>query len=88
MDKARGITVVTSDDGDIVGGQSCPVPIRAWGHTSGTYTDQLVIITWLVYEQGECREIVAGPSKGVENVDFGRVNERLNHLGCLYKQLP
>ena len=83
MDKSTGKTVITSDHGNMVGERSRPVPIREWGHPSGTYTDQLVKVPWLVYEQGERREIVAESPEEFEDVEPEKVNERLRDLGYL-----
>lgn len=48
-----GRVVITSDHGNMVGERSRPIPIREWGHPSGTYTPQLVAVPWLVVDAGQ-----------------------------------
>jgi hypothetical protein len=65
------------------GEQSFPIPIREWGHPPGTYTDQLVTVPWLVYENGQ-REIEREPTSenaGDPDEAGSDVEDRLRQLG-------
>lgn len=78
----RGLTVVTSDHGELLGERIHPLPVRAWGHPHGIYVDELVRVPWLVYENGPRRDIVAEePRSRPEEIDRRTVEERLRDLG-------
>ncbi|KAB1191272.1 MULTISPECIES: LTA synthase family protein [Haloferax] len=82
MQTLLGRTVVTSDHGNMIGERSAPIPIREWGHPPGIYTRELVTVPWLVYDNGDRKEIVAGESVAMEDdVSSDVVSERLEHLG-------
>lgn len=77
-----GKTVITSDHGNYVGERALPIPIREYGHPRGLYDDVMIHVPWLVYENGERREIIAESStEAEEDVDSDTVSERLRHLG-------
>lgn len=77
-----GRTVVTADHGNMVGERAFPLPIREWGHPRGIYTEQLVKVPWLVYENGPRRTIIAEePESKPKSVDEEVVTERLQNLG-------
>lgn len=79
LDVLRGLTVVTSDHGNMFGERARPVPVREWGHPPGLYTEQLVKVPWLVYGSDR-REIVAESAD--DAVEPGSdPDERLRHLG-------
>lgn len=48
----QGKHVVTADHGNVIGSRSFPVPIREYGHPSGVYTESLVRVPWLTYQNG------------------------------------
>lgn len=78
----RGRIVVTSDHGNMVGERASPVPIREWGHPPGVYTDQLVTVPWLVYDNGPRREITSGTADAAADaVADDVVEDRLKQLG-------
>lgn len=82
MTSLEGRTVVTSDHGNMVGERAFPVPIREWGHPRGIYTEPLVKVPWLIYENGPRREIIAEPSQDShDETDDEIVTERLRNLG-------
>jgi hypothetical protein len=82
MENLDGKTVVTADHGNMVGERAFPLPIREWGHPRGIYTDELVAVPWLVFENGPRREIRTGDSESQsETVDEGVVADRLRQLG-------
>lgn len=76
-----GLTVVSSDHGNMFGERCPPFPIREWGHPRGLYTDQLVKVPWLRLEGTERREIEAeegtGGLQGIEET----AEDRLRELG-------
>ncbi|WP_233547711.1 MULTISPECIES: hypothetical protein [Haloferax] len=77
-----GRTVVTSDHGNMIGDRAAPIPIREWGHPPGIYTEELVTVPWLVYDNGDRREIVSGESVTTDaTVSSDIVTERLKNLG-------
>lgn len=77
-----GRTVVTADHGNMIGERSFPIPIREWGHPRGIYTEQLVRVPWLMYDNGPRRDTVAEePDTESSTIDERTVTERLEHLG-------
>lgn len=82
MRDLTGLTVVTADHGNMLGERASPVPVREWGHPRGIYTEHLVTVPWLVYDEGPRRSVVAEQTDDVcEDVDDGVVSERLSDLG-------
>lgn len=82
LDDLDGRTVVTSDHGNMVGERATPVPIREWGHPPGVYTDQLVTVPWLVYENGPRRDVVEAEADTADDgVTDEVVEDRLRQLG-------
>ena len=87
MNELGGRTVVTADHGNMVGERAFPVPIHEWGHPRGIYTDGLVTVPWLVYENGQRREIDSedGTMDAAVDEDAGVdedvVADRLRDLG-------
>lgn len=82
MHELGGKTVVTADHGNMVGERSFPIPIREWGHPRGMYTEELVTVPWLVFENGRRRKIRAEePAAQSGEVNDDVVTERLRDLG-------
>ncbi|WP_416841649.1 hypothetical protein [Haloferax sp. DFSO52] len=82
MQTLPGRTVVTSDHGNMIGERSAPIPIREWGHPPGIHTTELVTVPWLVFDNGERKEILAGESVATEDdVSSDVVTKRLENLG-------
>jgi len=79
-----GKTVVTSDHGNMLGEKASPIPVRDWGHPRGIYTEELVKVPWLEYQNGARKEISAGSSahEGAE-IDDEDVEAHLKELGYL-----
>lgn len=78
----QGRTVVTSDHGNMVGERASPVPIREWGHPPGMYTEQLVTVPWLIYENGPRPEITSDTADATgDRVADDVVEDRLRQLG-------
>jgi hypothetical protein len=85
MEELNGKTVVSADHGQMIGERSAPLPLRDYGHPDGVHVPELVKVPWLVYENGNRREIVAEePSEQAELTNDEVVSDRLEHLG--YKQ--
>ena len=82
MENLNGKTVVTADHGNMVGERAFPLPIREWGHPRGIYTDELVVVPWLVFENGPRRTIREDASASQPNeIDDDVVADRLRNLG-------
>jgi len=77
-----GKTVVTSDHGQMLGERCVPVPIRDYGHPPGIYSEGLVRVPWLEYENGPRREITVGEERATGGAaDEDVVADRLEQLG-------
>lgn len=77
-----GKTVVTADHGNMVGERAFPLPIQEWGHPRGIYTEELVTVPWLVFEDGPRRKIrEEEPASQPNKVDDNVVADRLRDLG-------
>jgi hypothetical protein len=93
MESIEGKTVVTADHGQMLGERSFPIPYREYGHPPGTYTDELLSVPWLTYQNGSRRTIVAeepesrerGDETGPQDmtVEEDVVTDRLEDLGYL-----
>lgn len=82
MEALDGKTVVTADHGNMIGERSSPLPVTEWGHPRGIYTEELVKVPWLIYENGSRREIVAeSPERESTDIDDEVVTDRLKDLG-------
>jgi hypothetical protein len=83
LDALPGKTVVSADHGELLGERLSPVPLRAYGHPNGVYVEELVKVPWLVWSDGERKQIVSEPPKDREGnpVDERAVEERLRNLG-------
>ena len=91
LEELPGLTVVTSDHGNMVGERARPVPIREWGHPPGIHTPELVEVPWLVYDEGRRKQVVweepdhevrvesTGDDETAEPA--GTVQDRLEQLG-------
>lgn len=74
-------TVVTSDHGNLVGDRITPFGKPLSGHPTGTYTDELRKVPWLVIEGETRKQIRAGtPQKSVDE-ESDVVTKRLADLG-------
>ncbi|MFC7021038.1 MULTISPECIES: hypothetical protein [Haloarcula] len=84
MTELRGRTVVTADHGQMIGDRSAPLPVTDYGHPPGLYTEQLVKVPWLIYENGPRREITADAAASEDaDVSEEAVQDRLADLGYL-----
>jgi membrane-anchored protein YejM (alkaline phosphatase superfamily) len=78
----QGKVVVTSDHGNMFGERSAPIPIREWGHPSGTYVPELVNVPWFTPTYDE-RKTIENSEKTVTPVADppDDVRDRLRSLG-------
>ncbi|MFU1780581.1 hypothetical protein ACM16X_04285 [Haloarcula japonica] len=81
VESLNGMTIITSDHGNMIGERSKPLPNTEWGHPRGIYTRQLIKVPWLAIED-ERREIKSDPSvESNSNVPADTVSDRLKQLG-------
>lgn len=76
----EGLSVVTSDHGNLVGERTSPVPVRGYGHAFSLRMPGLVSIPWLVVDGGGRRETVSEPPERRDE-DEELVGDRLRALG-------
>jgi hypothetical protein len=81
LDALDGKTVVSADHGELLGERLSPLPLRAYGHPSGIYVDELVRVPWLVHEGGDRKETVAEAPTERDEVDEDALEEQLRNLG-------
>lgn len=81
LETLPGKTVVTSDHGELLGEREFPIPIRRYGHPSGIYLSELVDIPWLVYQNGERKEIVSDEPESTVDYDEEALEEHLKNMG-------
>ncbi len=81
-----GLTVVTSDHGQMIGERLSPIPIREYGHPPGLYADELVKVPWHAFENGSRRDIITEEPQTASGKDDNeekqeQVRARLRDLG-------
>lgn len=81
LDAFDGKTVVSADHGELLGERLSPLPLRAYGHPSGVYVEELVKVPWHVHESGDRKEIVAEAPTAQGEVDEDALEEQLRNLG-------
>lgn len=89
LSELQGLTVVTSDHGQMFGERSFPIPRREFGHPMEHYTPELVTVPWHTYQNGERREVTVGETadRPTDSDDQGSiepdtdVQKRLEQLG-------
>lgn len=84
LEEVSGLSVVTSDHGNMVGERSQPIPVREWGHPEGIYTEELIKVPWFIVKNGQRRSITEGTGNS-SNADVDRdiVASRLENLGYI-----
>lgn len=84
LDSLSGLTVISSDHGNMIGDRSRPIPAREWGHPENLYTKELVTVPWLVRHENSRRKIVADPPTPSEDeFQDGTVVKKLESLGYI-----
>jgi hypothetical protein len=82
MEALDGKTVVSADHGEMIGERSSPIPMTEYGHPSEVHTDSLVTVPWLVYHNGDRRDVRAEESTvSMAKEDHEVVEDRLKDLG-------
>lgn len=82
LEEFDGRTVVTADHGELMGDRTRPVPIKDYGHHVGLYDQTLVRVPWVVFDDGDRKDVVAEPPESDANeVEQEVVLERLRELG-------
>jgi hypothetical protein len=82
LEQLSGKTVVTSDHGQAINNPLSPIPIRDYGHWSGNYIEELVMVPWFETEFESRKEIVSEqPRRANESEVDGEVIQRLERLG-------
>lgn len=82
MENLDGKTVVSADHGEMIGERARPIPMTEYGHPSEVHTDSLVTVPWLVYHNGDRRQIRAEESTiSMDDADREVVEARLEDLG-------
>lgn len=78
-----GLSVVTSDHGNMVGDKTGPIPVKGYGHPRGFHTTPLVKVPWLRIDSGERRVVTAEPplESRSTKMDSETVADRLADLG-------
>lgn len=84
VDQFEGLTVVTSDHGNLLDEPVKPFPFRVSGHPVGIHTEQLVTVPWLRTENGPRKDLLW--EQPVEDADESTaerevVTQRLEDLG-------
>jgi hypothetical protein len=78
----QGLSVVTSDHGNLLGERLWPIPMRFWGHPAGIYSDELVEVPWHSYTNGDRKSVESeSPVAIAEESDEEKIDERLRTLG-------
>ncbi|WP_244509685.1 LTA synthase family protein [Haloferax larsenii] len=75
-----GLSVVTSDHGNMRGERTWPVPIRVFGHPGGLRDKELIEVPWAVLE-GERRRRIKSGGVNLAEEDKETINSRLRELG-------
>lgn len=86
LDSLHGLTVVTSDHGNLVGERPspCPIPYRMYGHPPSVYATNLVKVPWFVSQHETRKRIEAGETEQEQSaVSDGEVSDRLEALGYI-----
>lgn len=83
--KLDGLTVVTSDHGNLLGERLSPIPVRGYGHPWYIRHDALVKVPWLTVESETRRTIKPGEPIGRfgESESNNVVKDRLRSLGYM-----
>jgi hypothetical protein len=85
MSNLTGLTVVTSDHGELLGDRDFPIPIRTYGHPPQNYHPSLIEVPWLEYQNGERRDITATSPNNTDIDDngFAKIKSKLEDLGYM-----
>lgn len=76
-----GLSVVSSDHGNLLGETTHPIPADGYGHPRGLNIDELRIVPWLLVGGSKRRTVVAETPAEPDVPDSAVVEERLHDLG-------
>jgi hypothetical protein len=72
-----GMTVITTDHGQLIGDQGFPIPIKDYGHPTALYYDELVKVPWHMSQNGERKRVMKGKEATVYGEQCtGELNEK------------
>lgn len=82
VEELPGLTVLTSDHGNLLGEYTFPVPVKTYGHPPGIYRQELLTVPWVQFEtQGERRPITTELPGESEKPSEQTIENRLRALG-------
>lgn len=77
----EGLSVITSDHGNMIGEISLPFPTRVYGHPTGLYSNELVDVPWMEIENPNRRRITFDNPVSNEEHEQTKISTRLENLG-------
>jgi hypothetical protein len=81
VDTLHGLTVVTSDHGNLLGERIAPFSRRMYGHPFVTPVEPLRKVPWLVVEAADRKEVREEPPERTSEREVADPTERLAQLG-------
>lgn len=78
-----GLSVISSDHGNVFGHEIGPIPMRLYGHPYGFKLEELIKVPWVEYQGAERRSITAGEIGTEPAANGEKRDERLRQLGYL-----
>jgi hypothetical protein len=79
-----GLSVVSSDHGNIFSQPKYSLPIRHTSHPNGIYLEDLVHVPWLITDYDQRKNIIAEkPTDSDDRIDDSLVEQRLKQLGYI-----
>lgn len=82
VNKLDGLSIVSSDHGQIFGEPASPVPVPEYGHPHGIYTNKLVKIPWVKFDSDNRRDVEeSSPVNTSSDNKCSNITDRLEHLG-------
>jgi hypothetical protein len=80
LSKIDGLSVVTSDHGNLVGDRIGPFPCKGYGHPPNIYVKELTKVPWLKVD-GSRRMVKTDPPDSRTAIDEDIISDRLSSLG-------
>lgn len=83
VSQIQGLTVITSDHGELLGERCGPIPYRKYGHPRGIRAKKLIEIPWMTLTNDNGRRDISGGQLRSENekVRDDIIIDRLRNLG-------
>lgn len=79
----RGLSVISSDHGNVFGYQIGPIPIRLYGHPYGFAIEDLIKVPWIEYPDNERKSIQPAEISATSTRNTEKRDRRLHQLGYL-----